>query len=437
MLVRPLQPGKCEGLRTVTPAAVPGVREDLMRKLRLRHFAAAGWCIALLLCPGAPPARAQVNARLLLVSGSAVPGHPGFTFGSFQDLAMSSNDQVVFLSTLESPRSSLRAVVRSQGVSFTVVAFEGLISPASHEQYESFSAPGINSAGDVVFRARLKAEAAGKPTEAIVLMKGSAASLVADNGGGGGSSFGQTFKAFSAPVIGSDGAVLFAARTAGSKPHSGLYLWSAGAMREVELPKDFRLGPGDLLEPIFASHDEAVFVRRGENMAAAQEQFFRAVAVRNFQQLDPAPKPSGMFQVLPARPEQRPVQLLLVLLQGNHAETAKLPGDPAQPVMAQDAPGTGGDAKFAAIQGQAAGRRSGSIIFAGVPSGQTDGFGLFCFCGGQVVRLTTQADFGLLLGNLGSKPITSFAGDGQGTVALVAPVGAQSGANSIFVIDTP
>ena len=73
------------------------------------------------------------------------------------------NDQVVFLSTLESPRSSLRAVVRSQGVSFTVVAFEGLISPASHEQYESFSAPGINSAGDVVFRARLKAEAAGDP----------------------------------------------------------------------------------------------------------------------------------------------------------------------------------------------------------------------------------------------------------------------------------
>ena len=407
-----------------------------MRKFCLRHFAAARLCAVLLLCLAAHPAVAQVNVRLLLVSGSAVPGHPGFTFGPFEDLAMSGDDQVAFRSTLESPRNNLRAVVRSQGVSFTVVAFEGLISPASHEQYESFSAPGINSAGDVVFRARLKAEAAGKPTEAIVRVKGSAADLVADNGGGA-SGFGSAFKAFSAPVMGSAGAVLFAARTSGPDPHSGLYMWSGGGMREVALPKDFRLGPGDLLEPIFASHDEAVFVRHGTDLAAAREQFFRAVAVRNYQQLDPAPKPSDTFQVLPARPGQKPVQLLLVLLQGNHAETAELSGDPAHPVMAQNAPGAGGDPRFSAIQGQAAGRRSGSIIFAGVPSGQTDGFGLFCFCGGQVVRLTSQADFGLLLGNLSSKPITSFAGDGQGTVALVAPVGAQPGANAIFVCDTP
>jgi len=408
-----------------------------MRKIRLRHFAAAGLCAVLLLCLSAHRVAAQVNARLLLVSGSAVPGHPGFTFGPFQDLAMSGNDHVVFRSTLESPRSNLRAVVRSQGVSFTVVAFEGLISPVSREQYESFSAPSINSAGYVAFRARLKAEAAGKPTEAIVRVKGANADLVADNGGGGGeSSFGQIFKAFSAPVVGSKGEVLFAARTGGPNPHSGLYLWSNGGMREVALPKDFQLGAGGLLKPIFASHDEAVFVRQGVNRAAAQEQFFRAVTVRNFQQLDPVPKPSDTFQVLPARPNQKPIQMLLVLLQGNQAETAELSGDPGQPVMAQDAPGTD-DAGFTAIQGQAAGRRSGSIIFAGDPSGQPDGFGLFCFCGGHVVRLTTQADFGLLLTNLNNKPITSFAGDGQGTVALVAPVGTQPGANAIFVCDTP
>ena len=129
--------------------------------------------------------------------------------------------------------------------------------------------------------------------------------------------------------------------------------------------------------------------------------------------------------------------MLLVLLQGNNAETAELSGDPSQPVTAQDAPGPSDDLKFSGIQGQAAGRRSGSIIFAGAPSGQADDFGLFCFCGGQVKRLTTQADFGLLLSNLSSKPISSFAGDGQGTVALVAPVGAQPGANAIFVCDTP
>lgn len=408
-----------------------------MRKFCLRHFAVTGLGAVLLLWLAARPAAAQVNVRLLLVSGSAVPGHPGFTFGPFEDLAMSGNDQVAFLSTLESPRNTLRAVVRSQGVSFTVVAFEGLISPASHEQYESFSAPSINSAGDVVFTARLKAEADGRPTEAIVRIKGSAADLVADNGGGGGSSFGQAFKAFSAPVVGSHGEVLFAARSGGPNPHSGLYLWSGGGMREVALPKDFKLGPSNLLEPIFASHDEAVFVRHGTDLAAAREQFFRAVAIRNFEQLSPAPKPSDTVQVLPARPGQKPIQMLLVLLQGNNAETAELSGEPSHAVMAQGSPVASDDVKFSAIQGQAAGRRSGTIIFAGAPSGQANGFGLFCFCGGQVVRLTSQADFGLLLNNLSSKPITSFAGDGQGTVALVAPVGAQPGANAIFVCDTP
>lgn len=407
-----------------------------MRKIRLRHFAATGLCAAFLLCPGARPASAQVNARLVLVSGSAVPGHPGFTFGPFQDLAMSGNDQIVFRSTLESPRSSLQAVVRSQGVSFTVVAFEGLISPASHEQYESFSAPSINSAGDVTFKAKLKAEEAGKPTEAIILIKGSAAGLVADNGGGGGNSSGQIFKEFSAPVMGSQGEVLFAARSGGPNPHSGLYIWSGGGMRQVSLPKDFQLGSSNLLEPIFASHDEAVFVRHGADLAEAREQFFRAVATRTFQQLNPAPKPPDTVQVLPARSSQKPIQMLLVLLQGNNAETAELSGDPSQPVMAQKDPGASANAAFSAIQGQAAGRSSGSIIFAGEPSGQADDFGLFCFCGGQVVRLTTPSDFGLLLNKLGGRPITSFAGDGHGTVALVAPVGAQPVATAIFVCDT-
>jgi hypothetical protein len=409
-----------------------------MRKMRLRDFAATGLCAVLLLCLGAHRARAQVNARLVLVSGSAVPGHPGFTFGTFQDLAMNENDQIVFRTTLESPRISLRAVVRSQGISFSVVAFEGLVSPASHETYESFSAPSINDAGFVAFKTTLKGGGGDAPTEAIVRVKGTGADLVAANGGGGKSS-GSGFTAFSAPVIGSSGEVLFAARTGGPTPHSGLYLWVAGGIRQVELPKDVHLGPREILEPLFASHDEAVFVRHGVDMAAAREQFFRAVAVRNFQQLDPPPKPSDTVQVLPPRPNQKPVQLLLVLLQGGNAQTAELAGDPSQPVKAQLAPGGGpaSDFSFETIQGQAAGRRAGSIIFAAVPSGQANGFGIFCFCEGQVVRLTAQADFGLLLGNLNAKPIGSFAGDGDGTVALVAPVGNQQGANAIFVCDTP
>ncbi|TAM81052.1 MAG: hypothetical protein EPN47_14335 [Acidobacteria bacterium] len=408
-----------------------------MMKMRLRRIVTMGLCLVSLCCLGARLTLAQVNARLVLVSGSAVPGHPGFTFGPFYDLSMNENDQIVFRTTLESPRNTVRAVVRSMGVSFSVVAFEGLVSPASHEQYESFSAPCINDAGMVAFKAVLKG-GGDAPTEAIVRVNGSSEDLVASNASGG-KSFGAGFKAFSAPVIGSSGAVLFAARTGGSNPQSGLFLWSGGGIRQVELPKDFQLGPREVLEPLFASRDEAVFVRHGVDMAAAREQFFRAIAVRNFQQLDPPPKPSDTVQVLPGRSNQKPVQLLLVLLQGNNVQTAELAGAPSQPVKAQIASGGGpaSDSAFDAIQGQAAGRQAGSIIFAGVPSGQADGFGIFCFCGGQVVRLTTQADFGLLIGNLNGKTIGSFAGDGQGTVALVAPVGNQQGSNAIFVCDTP
>lgn len=409
-----------------------------MGKMCLRRMVTAGLCIMLTACFGVHTAHAQVNARLVLVSGSEVPGHPGFTFGAFHDLAMNGNDQIVFRTTLESPRNTVSAVVRSQGVSFSVVAFEGLVSPASHEQYESFSAPCINDAGTVAFKATLKGGGEDASTEAIVRVDGTNAELVADNAGGEKSS-GFDFKAFSAPVMGSSGAVLFAARTGGVNPHSGLYLWAAGGLRQVALPKEFQLGPRDILEPLFASRDEAVFVRHGVDMPAAREQFFRAVTVRNFQQLDPAPQPANTVQVLPARPSQKPVHLLLVLLQGNQAQTAELPGDPSQPVMAQIAPDAGptSDSSFEDIQGQAAGREPGSIIFAGVPSGQADGFGIFSFRDGQVVRLTTQADFGLLLDSLAGKPIGSFAGDGDGTVALVAPIGNQQGASAIFVCDTP
>lgn len=415
--------------------AVYWMRVQQVPKRRAKWVVAIALCALISVCLGERPACAQVNTRILLVSGSAVPGHPGFTFGPFHDLAMNGNQQIVFRTTLQSPRTSMQAIVRSQGVSFSVVAFQGLVSPVSGELYESFGAPSINDAGAVAFTATLKGD--GDATAAIVRVEGGDSELVAANGGEGSESFGEVFKAFSAPVIGSGGEVLFAARSAGVSPQSGLYLWSSHGIHPVQLPKGFRLGPHELLEPIFASHDEAVFVRKGVDMAAAREQFFRAVAIRNFQQLNPAPKPSETFQVLPARPGQKPVQMLLVLLQGDHAETAELAGAPSQPVVAEVAPGigSGGLSPFAQIEGQAAGQRSGSVIFAGVPGGQADDFGLFCFCGGQVVPLTTPADFGLLLSNLNGKPIDSFAGDGQGTVALIAPVGTQPGSNAILVCD--
>lgn len=86
--------------------------------------------VALILLLAAPwRLSAQSNTRLLLSAGSGVPGHPGIAFGPFIDLAMNDNRQIAFLSSLRSPRNELRAVVVSSGVSFSVVAFQGLQTP--------------------------------------------------------------------------------------------------------------------------------------------------------------------------------------------------------------------------------------------------------------------------------------------------------------------
>lgn len=379
---------------------------------------------------------AQVNTRILLSSGAGVPDHPGFSFGPFHDLAMNNRKQIVFRTTLQSPRTDSQAIVRSVGVTFSVVAFGGLLSPVPHEVYDTFSAPSINEKGNVAFTATLKGSAT--PTAAVVEVEGDQSQLVATNGSDAGENRGLAFVEFSAPVIGSAGEVLFGARTRGTNPGSGLYLWTPQGIHQVTLPPDFHVGPQDLLEPLFLSHDEAVFVRRGTSAAAASEQFFRAVAIRNFQQLSPPPDAADTVQILPARPEQKPVQLLLVLLGGGQAQTAAIEGDPAQPVVAKRSLGmqTGPPVSFTAIQGQTAGPTSGSVIFAGAPASQSDDFGIFCFCKGQIIRLTSQIDFSLLVHNMNGKPI-SLTGDAQHTVAFIAPVGTQPDANAIFVSYIP
>jgi len=90
-------------------------------------------------------AQAQSNTRLLLASGWGVPGHPGFAFGPFSGLAMNECPEIVFLSSLRGAKSELRAVVRSSGVTFSVVAFEGLRAPVPQPSYASLSAPTPNA----------------------------------------------------------------------------------------------------------------------------------------------------------------------------------------------------------------------------------------------------------------------------------------------------
>ena len=404
--------------------AVKQTRKFIVVIAGLCGFVGLGW----------QAARAQVNTRVLLSSGAGVPNHPGFTFGPFYDLAMNTGKQIVFRTTLQSPRTDSPAIVRSEGVTFSVVAFGGLVSPVPREVYDTFSAPSINDAGSVAFAATFKE---GATTAAVVEVEGDQSRLVAANGSAGASDGGPAFKEFSAPVIGSDGEVLFAARMEGSG--SGLYLWTPQGIHQVPLPQGFHLGPQDILQPLFSSNNEAVFVRRGTPLQVASEQLFRAVAIKNFQQLNPPPAPAETVQVLPARPEQKPVQLLLVLLEGGNAQTALLAGDPTQPVIAKRSPGMDSSASvsFSAIQGQAAGPNSGSVIFAGQPAQQEDGFGIFCFCQGEVVRLTSQEDFSMLVHNLNGRPIVSLAGDAQHVAAFIAPVGTQPDSNAIFVSYIP
>jgi hypothetical protein len=401
--------------------------------------AMAGLCGLLSLGLGQQAAFAQVNTRVLLSSGAGVPDHPGFTFGPFYDLAMNGRQRIVFRTSLRSPRTDSQAIVRSVGITFSVVAFGGLISPVPQEVYDTFSAPSINNSGSVAFTATLKGKGVeGEPTAAIIEVQDGRSQLVVANGSAAAKDGEPQFEEFSAPVIGSAGDVLFAARTKGQNPGSGLFLWSTQGMHQVPLPQSFHVGPGDLLQPWFSSHNEAVFVRRDAPTTLASEQFFRAVAIKNFQQINPPPNRADTVQILPARPEQKPVQLLLVLLEDGRAQTAVLEGDPSQPVVAKRSPGmdTQGTLSFAAIQAQTSGPGSGNVIFAAVPAGQEDDFGIFCFCSGQVVRLTSREDFSFLIHNLNGKPV-SLAGDAQHTVAFIAPVGTQPDSNAIFVSYIP
>ena len=64
---------------------------------------------------------------------------------------MNDNREIAFLSSLRSPRNELRAVVKSSGVSFSVVAFQGLQAPIPKTSYDSFSAPSINDVGVICF----------------------------------------------------------------------------------------------------------------------------------------------------------------------------------------------------------------------------------------------------------------------------------------------
>jgi len=414
----------------------------LGRKFVWRGKALAG-CI-LLLCtagegatsafaqqPAPAPPIAPLNTRLLLTTGTEVPGHSGLAFGPFLSLAMNGNQDIIFLTSLRSPRAEMRAVVRSTGVSFSVVAFQGLLGPFPRTAYDTFSAPSMNDSGVMAFTATLVTTQAEVPKVVVVREEGSKPRAVATNLDAPPGQAGANFEEFSAPVVTSDGNVLFGARWSGKGSGSGLFLWSPHGLQALALPAGFQLAPKDLLEPFFYGHDEAAFIRRSASPEVAAEQFFRAIAIQSFQELQPPPDPTRTAELLAARLDVAPVQMLLVYLENGAIQTALLAGDPAKPVMAKQSLSTVPLKAVAKILSLTIGPR-GNMIFAAAPTDAPNDLALYCNCDGQANRLTTPEDFLPITSAGQGKPVLFLTGDTQQTIAFIGPT--TSGDNTAIYV---
>jgi hypothetical protein len=372
------------------------------------------------LAGGALPALAQLNTRLLLTTGTEVPGHGGVAFGPFLGVSMNGNQDIIFLTSLRSPRVEMRAVVRSTGVSFSVVAFQGLLGPYPRTTYDTFSVPSMNDSGVIAFTATLATEQADVPKVVVVRQDGSKPRAVATNIDAPPGQPAGKFEEFSAPLVSSDGNVLFGARWSGKDSGSGLFLWSPRGLQALQLPAGLQLGPKELLEPFFVGHDEAGFLRRGTPAEVATEQFFRAVAIQTFQELQPPPDPTHTGELLAPRADVGPVQMLLVYLENGSIQTALLAGDPTKPVTAKQSLSTTPLKSVGRILSLTIGPR-GNMIFAAAPTDAPNDLALYCNCDGQANRLTTPDDFLPITSAAPGKPILSLTGDTQQTIAFIAP----------------
>jgi hypothetical protein len=386
-----------------------------------------------MLAAGARRAPAQQSTRLLLVSGMGVPGHGGLAFGPFFSLAMNGNQEVVFLTSLHSPRVDLPAIVRSVGVSFEVVAFQGLLGPYARSNYDSFSAPSINDAGVLAFTATLATDQAGVPRTVVVRQEGTKARVVASSLDSPPGIADAKFEEFSAPLVTSDGSVLFGGRWTGRSRGTGLFLWSTRGLSALDLPAGLQVGARELLEPFFVGHDEAAFLRHGASLDAATDQFFRAIAIQSLQQLQPPPDPSATAELLAPQPQTPPVTMLLVDFENGRLETALVGGDPSKPVMAKQSLSTTPVQAVNRIVSLTIGSR-GNLVFASAPASAPSDLALFCFCDGQSNRLTSADDFAPITAAGPGKPIVSLTGDGRQTVAFIAP-GSGGDNTAIYVTE--
>jgi hypothetical protein len=76
------------------------------------------------------------------------------------------------------------------------------------------------------------------------------------------------------------------------------------------------------------------------------------------------------------------------------------------------------------------------MIFAAAPADTPNDLGLYCYCDGQLNRLTTAEDFQPITQAAPGKPLTSLTGDGQQTMAFIVP-SASGDSTAIYVTAIP
>jgi hypothetical protein len=243
------------------------------------------------------------------------------------------------------------------------------------------------------------------------------------------------FLEFSAPVITSVGNVVFGARSGGKQPGSGLYLWTPRGVTPVPLPAGLVLKPSDLLVPGYGRFDEAIFIPRGSPSDAATEQIFRTIASQNFEELKSSLKATDVEEVLAARIGEAPIRFVFVLAEGDRIQTALLTGEPTTAVRARKT-AKSPPVALARIQGQTAGPR-GNVIVAAAPQKNPADLGLYCYCEGELVRLTSPEELLPVTEMAGGRPISSIASAGSRTVTFIAPAETGSDASSIYVVSIP
>jgi hypothetical protein len=125
--------------------------------------------------------------------------------------------------------------------------------------------------------------------------------------------------------------------------------------------------------------------------------------------------------------------MLLILMEGDNVQSVPLIGDPRQAVMAKRQPGIAAK-PMGRILGQTVGTRE-QLLFAATTAGQENDVGIYCYCDGQVNRLTSPEEFLPLLQDVRGPPVLSLAGDSQQTVAFILPAAADS--TALYVTSLP